>query len=65
MDELSHWMLTLAAIGLWFIAAGSIYFFFIRNAIKAFELMTPAERTKALRTRRQIYIDAYDKYKKQ
>jgi hypothetical protein len=57
MDELSHWVLALTAIGLWLLAVGLIYLFFIRRAIKAFELMTPAERAKALRTRRQIWLD--------
>lgn len=57
MDELSQWMWALIAIGLWLLAVGLIYFFFIRGAIKAFELMTPAERAKALRTRRQILLD--------
>jgi phosphotransferase system glucose/maltose/N-acetylglucosamine-specific IIC component len=57
MDELFHWIWTLTAIGLWLLAVGLIYFFFIRRAIKAFELMTPAERAKALRTRRQILLD--------
>jgi hypothetical protein len=49
--------LALTAIGLWLLAVGLIYLFFIRRAIKAFELMTPAERAKALRTRRQIWLD--------
>ena len=57
MDELFHWIWTLTAIGLWLLAVGLIYFFFIRRAIKASELMTPAERAKALRTRRQIWLD--------
>ena len=57
MDELSQWVWSLAAIGLWLLAVGLIYFFFIRSAIKAFELMTPAERAKSLRTRRQILLD--------
>jgi hypothetical protein len=57
MDELSHWVWALTAIGLWLLAVGLIYFFFIRDAIKAFELMTPAQRARALRTRRQILLD--------
>jgi phosphotransferase system glucose/maltose/N-acetylglucosamine-specific IIC component len=61
MDELSHWVWTIAAMGLWLLAVGFIYFIFIRRAIKAFELMTPADRAKALRTRRQILLDVYKK----
>ena len=57
MDELSQWVWALIAIVLWLLAVGLIYFFFIRGAIKAFELMAPAERAKALRTRRQILLD--------
>ena len=58
MDELSHWVWTLIAIGLWLLAVGSIYFFFIRHEIKAFELMPPKERAKVLRTRRQRHLNA-------
>jgi hypothetical protein len=57
MDELSHWVWTLTAIGLWLLAVGSIYFFFIRHEIKAFDLISPEERAKALRTNRQILLD--------
>jgi len=57
MDELSRWVLSLTVIGLWLLAVGLIYFFFIRRAIEAFELLTPAERAKALRTRRQVLLD--------
>jgi phosphotransferase system glucose/maltose/N-acetylglucosamine-specific IIC component len=58
MDELSQWVWALTAIGLWLVAVGVIYFFFIRHATKAFELMTPADRAKVLRTRRQRYLNS-------
>jgi len=58
MDELSHWVWTLIAIGLWLVAVGLLYFFFIRRAIEVFELLPPEERAKVLRTRRQRYLNA-------
>jgi hypothetical protein len=64
MDELSHWMWTLTAVGLWLLAVGLVYFFFLRGQMKNFDNITTTERAMLFKTRRQILLDPKNKNKK-
>lgn len=53
MDESTHWLLTLSALGLWALAVWAVYYFFIRHHIRDINEMTDEERARLLETRRQ------------
>jgi hypothetical protein len=53
MDESTHWLLSLIALGLWALAVWAVYFFFIKDQMKELDKMSLEERKKFLETRRQ------------
>jgi len=55
MDESTHWLLTLSALGLWALAVWAVYFFFIKDQMKDLDEMSPEDRQSFLETRRQKY----------
>jgi hypothetical protein len=53
MDESTHWLLSLLALGLWVLAVVSAYQFFVKPHMRELDEMAPEERAKILETRRQ------------
>lgn len=59
MDETIYWIVSLSAIGLWFIAVWAIYFFVLRKYMD----YSRVELSEIFKTRRQRYLETINKTK--
>ena len=63
MDESTQWILSLSAIGLWFVAVWALYFFVLKKDIEHYKNYSRADLGEIFKTRRQRYLETINKNK--